>query len=151
MDATVDRRRLLIPGLSGLYETLAPLGHALMRVSLGVILMPHGIGKLFFGDAAHAAVTMAKLGLPGPLAWAYFIGALECFGGAMLALGLLTRVVALAFAIEMAVICFGVLWPHWGWTHRGMEYPLLMGLFALGFAFRGGGRYSLDHLLGREF
>jgi putative oxidoreductase len=151
MDSAVDSRRLIIPGLSGLWDALAPFGDAFMRASLGLILMPHGIGKLFFGDAIHAAGTMAKLGLPGPLTWAYLIGILECVGGAMLALGLFTRLVALAFAIEMAVVCFGVLWPHYFWGGRGMEYALLMGLFALGFVFRGGGRYSLDRLIGKEF
>jgi len=73
------------------------------------------------------------------------------FGGFMLALGLFTRIVAAAIAIEMAVICFAVLYPAWSWGHHGMEYALLMGLVALGVFLQGGGRYSLDHLIGREF
>jgi hypothetical protein len=32
-----------------------------------------------------------------------------------------------------------------------MEYALLMGLVALGIFLNGGGRYSLDRLIGREF
>jgi hypothetical protein len=84
------------------------------------------------------------------LEWAYFIGALEFFGGIMLAIGLLTRVVAAAFVIEMAVISFGVLWPVWSWGKHGMEYALLMGILALAILFRDGGRYALDHYLGRE-
>jgi putative oxidoreductase len=69
----------------------------------------------------------------------------------MLAIGLFTRIVAAAIAIEMAVICLGVLWPVWSWGKHGMEYALLMGILAAAIFFRGGGRYSVDHYVGREF
>jgi putative oxidoreductase len=150
-DPTIDGKKLIVPGLAGLYEALAPLSYTLVRVSLGLILMPHGINKLFFGDALNAAKTMAGIGLAPPLFWAYVVGVLECFGGAMLVLGLFTRVAALAFVIEMPIIAFAVLWPHWWWGGRGMEYVILMGLCALAVLFRGGGKYSLDARLGREF
>jgi putative oxidoreductase len=87
----------------------------------------------------------------GALAWAYFVGALELFGGIMLAIGLFTRIVAAAFVIELLVISFGVLWPVWSWGQRGMEFALLMAIMSLAILFRGGGRYSVDHDLGREF
>jgi putative oxidoreductase len=76
---------------------------------------------------------------------------LEFFGGILLTLGLLTRVVAAAFVIEMAVISFAVLWPNWSWGHRGMEYALFMGIVALAIFFRGGGRWSLDNAMRKEF
>jgi len=75
----------------------------------------------------------------------------EFFGGILLALGLFTRIVAAAFVIEMAVISFAVLYPNWSWGRRGMEYALFMGIVALAIFFRGGGRWSLDRLIGREF
>jgi putative oxidoreductase len=84
------------------------------------------------------------------MAWAYFIGGLELVGGAMLAIGFLTRAVALAFAVEMAVIFFAVLWPNWSWAQRGMEYALFMGVVSLAIFFAGGGRASVDALLARE-
>ena len=37
------------------------------------------------------------------------------------------------------------------WTSGGYEYPLLWGIVALSFAIRGGGRYSVDHYIGKEF
>jgi putative oxidoreductase len=147
---TIDARRLVVPGLAGIYEALAPYSYTLVRVALGLVLLPHGINKLFFGDALNAAKTMAAIGLAPPLVWAYFIGLLEAFGGAMLILGLFTRVAAAAFAVEMAVIVFAVLWPNWWWGQRGMEYCVLMGLVALAVFFRGGGRLALDNLLGKE-
>ena len=93
-----------------------------------------------------------NFGWSHPLEWAYVIGALEFVGGIMLAIGLLTRIVAAAFVVEMTVISFGVLWPVWSWGRRGMEmeYALLMGIIALAILFRGGGRFSVDHYLGRE-
>jgi len=151
MEAYVDRKKLIVPGVAGLYEALAPLSHALIRVALGVFLIPHGYAKLFQDDAASAARNFVNFGWSHPLGWAYLIGALEFFGGIMLAIGLFTRIVAAAFVIEMAVISFGVLWPVWSWGKHGMEYALLMGIVALAIVLRGGGRYSADHYLGREF
>jgi putative oxidoreductase len=37
------------------------------------------------------------------------------------------------------------------WTVRGYEYALLWCLLSIGIFFRGGGRYSVDRLLGKEF
>ena len=135
-DDIIDARRLVVPGVAGIYESFAPYSYTLVRVALGLVLLPHGINKLFFGDALNAAKTMAGLGLDPPLAWAYFTGVVEAAGGALLILGLCTRVAAGAFVIQMAVIAFGVLWPHWWWGQRGMEYVALMGLCALAIFFR---------------
>jgi len=147
---TIEAGRLVFPGAAKLYAAVSPYSYAIVRIALGLILIPHGANKLFFGDAATASNTMAKLGLAAPLAWAYFIGVLEFFGGIMLALGLYTRAVALAFFIQMLVIAFGVLWPKWFWGGRGMEYVVLMGLVALAIFFRGGGPLSLDARLRKE-
>jgi putative oxidoreductase len=77
---------------------------------------------------------------------------LEFFGALMLAAGLLTRPVAVAMAIEMAVITFRI---HFGagffWADHGYEFALMLMLMCLAFAAGGGGRYSLDRLIGREF
>lgn len=151
MDVMVDRRRLVVPAAGGLYEVLAPYSFTLVRVALGLILIPHGFGKLFLNDAVPASRNFVNFGWAYPLGWAYAIGALEFFGGILLALGLFTRAIALAFTIEMGVIAFAVLWPNWGWSNRGMEYPLFMGIVALAIFFHGGGRLSLDRRLGKEF
>ncbi len=37
------------------------------------------------------------------------------------------------------------------WTSRGYEYALLWWLLCIAIFFRGGGRYSLDHVIGKEF
>jgi len=151
MTNVVDRKRLYVPAVAPLYATLGPLAPTLVRVALGAILIPHGFGKLFLADAIPASRNFVKFGWEYPLAWAYFIGCLEFFGGILLIVGLWTRAVALAFVIEMAVICFAVLWPNWGWSHRGMEYPLFMGLIAIAVFLAGAGPYSVDAKLSKEF
>jgi putative oxidoreductase len=151
MTDLVDTKRLYVPAVAGLYETLAPLAPTLIRVALGAILIPHGFGKLFLADAVPASRNFVQFGWAYPLAWAYFIGAVEFFGGILLILGLWTRVAALAIVIQMAVICFAVLWPKWFWGQRGMEFALLMGLVALAIFFRGSGPYSLDAKMKKEF
>src|SRR5262249_46956443 len=146
----IETQRLVFPGTAKLYAAVAPYSYAIMRIALGLILVPHGANKLFFGDAQLASNTMAKLGLPAPLAWAYFIGVLEFFRGFMLALGLYTRAVALAFFIEMLVIIFGVYWPKWFWAGHGVEYAVLMACVSFAIFFRGGGPLSLDSRMRKE-
>ncbi len=150
-EAEADRKRLFVPAAAPFYEIFAPLAYPLIRAALGLILIPHGYAKLFGNDAVAASRNFVGFGWAYPLAWAYFIGAVEFFGGILMTLGLFTRIVAAAFVIEMSVICFAVLYPNWSWGRRGMEYALFMGIVALAIFFRGGGRWSLDRLIGREF
>ena len=37
------------------------------------------------------------------------------------------------------------------WTERGYEFALMWGLLCVAIFFRGGGRYSVDHYIGKEF
>ena len=151
MDTPVDRKKLYVPAVAGLYEALGPLSYTLIRVALGLILIPHGFPKLFLADAVPTSRNFVNFGWAYPLAWAYFIGVVEFVGGLYLVLGLWTRAAALAVSIQMAVIAFAVLWPNWAWGRRGMEYAVFMGVVALAIFLRGGGRYSLDHYLKKEF
>jgi len=80
-----------------------------------------------------------------PLAW--FVTLLEFGGGLLLAAGLLTRPVALMIAVEMLVIAVTVDIPR----GRGYQLTLLWSAIALAISWRGGGRFSLDRWLGREF
>lgn len=144
--------RLMVPGLAGLYDALAPYSYSFMRFCVGAMLVPHGYAKLFHGGAAGlAAGYFTKWGLPAPLAWGYWIALLEFGGGILLAVGLLTRPVAFLIAFEMAVAVIAVHLPNgFFWTGRGYEYPLLWGLLALAIAIRGGDRLSLDRAIGIE-
>jgi len=144
----------LIPALRSLTNLLTPLGEPLVRVATGLLLVPHGAQKLFgwfggYGVEATGQFFATQLGLPASLA--LVTGLIEFFGGLMLAAGLLTRpVAALVFGL-MAVATLQVhLSLGFFWTSGGFEYPLFWGLAALSFVIQGGGRYSLDALIGRE-
>jgi putative oxidoreductase len=145
----------LIPAIAPLTQALSPLAEPLLRATTGLLLVPHGAQKLFgwfggYGIEATGQFFAAKLGLPPALA--LLAGLIEFFGGLALAVGLLTRPAAALVAGMMAVAVFGV---HLGngffWTSGGFEYPLMWGILALSFVVRGGGRFSLDALIGREF
>ncbi len=151
MADTIDRRRLYVPAAAGLYEFLAPLSPTLIRIAMGLIIIPHGFNKLFLADAVPTSRNFVNFGWAYPLAWAYFIGCVEFFGGICLVLGLWTRAAAFALAIQMAVIVFAVLWPNWFWGHRGMEYAMLMMIVCISILWRGGGPYALDNLMKNEF
>lgn len=144
----------VIPAIGALTTALSPLAEPMVRIATGLILVPHGAQKLFgwfggYGIEATGQFFATKLGLPAGIA--VLAGLIEFFGGLALAAGLFTRPVAALVAGLMAV---AVVQVHLGagffWTSGGFEYPLLWGIVALGFAIRGGGRFSLDAAIGHE-
>jgi len=142
--------KLIIPGLGGIYGALGPLSYAVARIVLGGIIMVHGYAKLFGGAAPIVAnQLLAPMGFPAPLAWAYLLGILEFFGCAALAVGFLTRPIALMLTVEMAIVTFFVQFPQ-GYNEY-LEYTLILLALSAVYAANGGGRYSLDHVIGREF
>jgi putative oxidoreductase len=70
-----------------------------LRFAAGAVFIVFGIGKF----TAHASelASFRTYGLPSPDAFVYGIGALEIVGGALLAAGLLTRLVAIVMAGDM--------------------------------------------------
>jgi putative oxidoreductase len=147
--SSVVTPRPFIPFLARLYAPLQPYAYALARFALGAIFVPHGYAKLFGPGAAGVAKIVAGWGLPAPMAWGWFIGGLEFFGGILLAVGLLTRPVALMFVVEMIVAAIGVHSKVWAWNQGGAQYPVFLAVFCLFFLVSGGGRYALDNVVFR--
>lgn len=79
------------------------LGLLVLRIALGLIFFLHGWMKLVAGEESFLREMLAMVGwsAPGVLVWT--IAALELLCGAALILGALTRVAALALAVEMVV------------------------------------------------
>jgi putative oxidoreductase len=151
METTIKRDKLVVPALGGIYEKLAPFSYAFMRFSAGAIMVPHGVQKLIYGTAANTAQGMAAKGFPFPLQLAYFVGFVELFVAAMLAIGLFTRFCAAVLWIEIAVIIIWFTGPNgYFWGRQGYEFTLLWLLLFTAILFRGGGRYSVDHYLPKE-
>ena len=140
--------------LSGrLSDELVPIAYAFARVYYALLILPSGYEKVFHDGAARiAAGNVLKTGFQPPLFWAWAVAYLEFYGMILLALGLLTRPIAFAFAIEMAVIALTIQMPNgYFWTSRGAEFAIMLFVVCLAFLFGGGGRYSLDRKLGKEF
>ncbi len=141
--------RLLIPALGGLYRSLAPVTEALVRLCAGLSLAAHGYPKLFGATAANAAF-FEQAGFHPPLFWTILTGLTEFGGGMCLALGLLTRLAALPVLVFLAVAIQFHAANGFYWNNLGFEYPLFWALVVLHVLVRGGGRFSIDRLLGRE-
>jgi putative oxidoreductase len=141
--------RLLFPQLKPFYDWVEPLSWLLIRLTVGLMIIPHGWPKLMAGIGPTAANALAKRGIEPAEPLAIVLILLETLGGLCVALGLFTRFFAAAITIEMSVIMWAY-WPKFGWTNPGYEYPLMWGLVMLAVALRGGGPFSLDRKIGRE-
>lgn len=133
------------------YTRAEPMAYALLRIGFGMVMFTHGLPKALGTSHGSMADPMAGsihliqnvMGLPFAPQLAFLVMLLETVGAIMLALGLRTRLVAVAIFLEMIGICLA-LGPTWPWIDRGIEYPVLMALLALYLAARGGGGFSLD-------
>jgi putative oxidoreductase len=152
-----DSTPLVLPALGPLYQTLSPLAEALLRVAVGLMLVPHGLRMClgFFPDTGGPvrsipmlAAALDRFGYrPGRL-WAPVIAVTELIGGPLLALGLLTRPAAVPIFILLVLGAYDhARRDGYFWNQQGLEYPLLWAVAALYFLVHGGGAYSFDHLL----
>jgi putative oxidoreductase len=159
---SVAETPLFFPALGSLYQSLAPWAEALLRVFVGLALVPHGLRNTFgmwpsTGVRSHNLIELAAQldqdgYRPGKF-WAPAISITQLVGGPLLALGLFTRLAAIPIVIFLVVSNFER-WRVGGyfWNKTGLEYTLMWTLAALYFLVQGGGTISLDHLLlGREF
>ena len=150
--AARDDAKLVFPALAGLYERCSPYSYAIMRFATGAILVPHGVQKILNTPVAKFAPNIAAKGLPFAEALAYLTYFAESAAAVCLAIGLFTRIAAAIVGIEMIVIVILFQWQFgYFWTNRGYEYALLWALLCIAIFFKGGGRYSIDRLIGREF
>lgn len=129
-------------------ERATSAGLLVLRLFLGLSLVAHGLQKfLEFGMTGFAGF-LEKLGAPAPYASAWLSASTELVGGALIAVGLCTRLAAIPLAINMAVAAF---LAHSGYfitnTPPGREYALNLAAAFVALALTGAGRYSIDNRL----
>jgi len=133
---------------------------AIARLVLGLVILPHGLQKLFgmFGGPGwHGAIGFltGMLHVPYPLAVLAILA--ETAGALALILGFLGRVGAFGVAVNMLVATFLVHWPNgffmnWGGNQKGegFEYHILAVGLALIVMLAGSGAASVDLALSRR-
>jgi putative oxidoreductase len=153
---------LIFPQFGGFYQSIGPLSEALLRVCVGLALVPHGL-RMTFGLFANTGQPLRNVRMladyldkqgyrPGKF-WAPAISLTQLVAGPLLALGLATRLAAVPIVLFLAVSNI----ERWRvgryfWNQLGLEYTLMWTVAALYFLVHGGGAYSLDRLIvGRAF
>jgi putative oxidoreductase len=112
---------------------------SILRIVAALLFMEHGLMKL-----AHFPI--AQPGAPDPLPPILMAAAaIEVVGGALITLGLFTRIAAFICSGEMAAAYFLAHFPKsvWPGVNQGGEAILFCFVF-LYLAFAGGGEWSLD-------
>src|SRR5215813_10736886 len=145
--------------------TDGPASVLFLRLMAGGVFLWEGILKFVYVNQGVGRFT--KLGMPFPHFTADFVGYLEIFGGLLLLSGLITRLIAIPFIIEMIVAILSTkislylgtsplpLPPSppqfgmWAVLHevRSEYVQLLTTVFLL---INGPGKWSLDALLQRN-
>ncbi|BCW90508.1 hypothetical protein sos41_36780 [Alphaproteobacteria bacterium SO-S41] len=122
--------------------SLAPYALAALRIIAALLFMEHGLMKLFHFPAAQP-------GAPDPLPVLLLAAAaIEIVGGALLTLGLFTRLVAFICAGQMAAAYFMAhaaqgFWP----ALNGGDAAILFCFIFLYISAAGAGAFSLDAAL----
>jgi putative oxidoreductase len=152
---------LIFPQLAPLYATLAPITETLLRVVVGLWMVPHGLRMSFgffptTGLPQHSvnmlAVDLDKWGYRPGWLWAPLISATELIAGPMLALGLFTRIACVPLVLFLIVTNFErYRVGRYFWNKLGLEYTMMWLVATVYFLIHGGGPYSLDRLIGWQF
>lgn len=151
-----------------LVSTQAPGWSILVRLIVGlVVFFPEGIQKLAF-PAILGAGRFANIGIPYPELMGPFVGAVETVCGALIILGLFTRLAAAPLIVIMIVAIVStkipILLGHDFWifhapkiarygfssmAHEARDdFAMLLGSFYL--LIEGGGAWSLDAFMTRK-
>ena len=121
-------------------------GAFITRVSLGVVLLAHGLLKVLVFTIPGTVGFFDSIGLPAIAAYLVIFG--ELAGGVALILGVYSRLVA---ALSLPIL-LGSVWAHIGngWLfsapNGGWEFPLLLVALAVAVTIQGGGAFALRKL-----
>ena len=137
-----------------LFQTDTSWAGLILRVTLGIVMFPHGAQKLLgwyggFGFDGTMGFFTQTMGLPWIIAFLVIIG--ESFGSVALLAGFLTRFTAASLAVIMLGATSIVHLPNgffMNWFGKqqgeGYEYHLLVIGIAAALVITGAGRWSID-------
>jgi putative oxidoreductase len=139
---------------AGLIKTSENWGMLLVRLALGTIMFAHGAQKVFgwwggpgFNQWTNQAAPFQEM-RPSWL-WMGAAAASELVGGAMVIIGLYTRIGAFFICCVMITAILGVHWKSGFFINSGgFEYPLALLGMAAALLVHGGGSASIDSQMG---
>ena len=143
MNSIVNLLILLPARIASHFAWAGPL---IMRLTIGYVFMLSGWAKL--NNLSQMIQNFTEWGIPAPQILTPFVSGVECFGGAMLILGLFTRIPAAMLAVVMLVAIKSAKWGDVDSleTLLGFEEATYFAAF-LWLAIAGPGAASLDRLL----
>ena len=123
----------------------------LIRLMIGLLFLSEGIQKFLF-PAIRGTGRFEKIGLPSPEFLGSFVGSFEIVGGALILLGLFTRLSSIPLIIIMLVAITTTKTEvlanegFWAMMHGSRtDWAMLLGSIFL--LIKGGGFWSVDHKL----
>ena len=135
-------------------ESNAPRSVILIRLIVGAVFLSEGIQKFLY-SAELGAGRFVKIGIPFPQIMGPFVGVTEIVCGALILLGLLTRLAAIPLIINMLVAISSTKIPillkngFWSMAHESRtDFAMLLGSIFL--LIMGGGLWSLDAKLSKD-
>jgi uncharacterized membrane protein YphA (DoxX/SURF4 family) len=138
----------------------------LIRLMVGTVFFLEGIQKFLYPEALGAG-RFAEIGIPAPAVMGPFVGTVETVCGALLLVGLFSRLAAIPLLVDISVAILSTKIPilagHGFWTFTLAKLPrygflsmmheartdfsMLLGLIFL--IIVGAGAWSLDDVLAR--
>lgn len=139
-----------IDGPARVVRHIAWLGPLLARIIVGEVFLVSGWLKLH--NLPQMIENFAGWGIPFPAVLTPFASAVELVGGALLILGLFTRVAAAPLAFMMVVAIATALWPDVDSLDAllGLSESAYFAIF-IWLALAGPGVLSLDYVLQRRY
>jgi putative oxidoreductase len=130
----------------------APYAALLLRVSLGILFLLHGLYlKVFVFTLPGTAQFFASMGLPG---WfALLVTAYETLGGLALIFGVYTRYVSIFLGVHMLAAAYmGHAGNGWMFASKGggYEFPVFWAIALFALALLGDGIHALRPTLTRK-
>ncbi|MBI2929590.1 MAG: DoxX family protein [Verrucomicrobia bacterium] len=140
--------------LAKLTATQAPRATLLIRLLVGAVFLSEGTQKFLFPGEVGAG-RFAKIGLPAPEFLGPFVGTVEIACGALVLLGLFTRLAVIPLLTIMAVAIWSTKIPilfksgFWKMAHEARtDFSMLLG--ALFLLIVGAGAWSVDAWLNKR-
>ena len=134
--------------LSDVQRTAAPASTLLIRLMVGCVFVSEGIQKFLFPGEIGSG-RFAKIGLPASETLATLVGVTEILCGALIIIGLFTRLAAVPLMIVMLVAITSTKIPillesgFWKMAHESRtDFSMLLGSIFL--LINGAGQWSLD-------